>query len=102
MAYVIGLGVNEKVQNTGEPSYAQFFLRCGLDFFPAFFFQKGSAVFLNIGLTQTCIAISVPPTWEPYKNTKRTTRNCKIIVRNNVFECFTLLKIEVKHMEKLA
>ena len=55
-AYVIGLGVNEKVQNTGEPM-PNFFL--GVDFivFLAFFFQilsppppphsphKGSAVF---------------------------------------------------------
>ena len=44
-----------KIQGT----YAQFFLRCGLYCFLAFFFQslgplsphKGSAVFLNIGLT---------------------------------------------------
>ena len=56
-------------------SYAQFFLRCGLDgvdliVIPAFIFSSfkpppplhtGSVVFLNIGLTQTCIAIAVPP-----------------------------------------
>ena len=38
-AYVIGLGVNEKVQYTGEPIDAQFFV--GVDFivFPDFFFQ---------------------------------------------------------------
>ena len=69
-AYVIGLGVNEKVQNTGEPM-PNFFLMCGLYGFLKFdfFFQilsppphpphKGSTVFLNIGLTQTCIATAV-------------------------------------------
>ena len=35
-AYVIGLGVNEKVQNTGEPM-PNFFLRSGLYCFLAFF-----------------------------------------------------------------
>ena len=75
-------------------TYAQFFLRCGLD---CFFSSIGSAVFLNIGLTQTCIAIDVPPspTWEPYQSIKRTTRKCKTNVRNKMFECATLLKIEV-------
>ena len=47
-----------------------FFLVEGLIVFPAFFFQilspplppnMGSAVFLNIGLTQTCIGNDVPP-----------------------------------------
>ena len=28
-------------------------------------------------------------------STKRTPRKCKIIVRNRVFECLTLLKIEI-------
>ena len=47
-----------------------FFLDVDLIVFPAFIFSnfkplpplphKGSAVFLNIGLTQTCIAIAVP------------------------------------------
>ena len=65
-----------------------FFLGVDLIVFPALFFSnfkppppphKGSAVFLNIGLTQTCIAIAVPhpPTWEPYQSTKRTTRKCE-------------------------
>ena len=62
------VGVNEKVQNTGEPM-PNFFFGVGLIVLnPALFFLKfkppphmGSAVFLNIGLTQTCIANYVPP-----------------------------------------
>ena len=43
--------------------------------------HKGSAVFLNIRLSQTCIATAVPPpTWDPYQSSKRKTRRCKIIV----------------------
>ena len=74
------------------------FPRYGL-YFLDFFFQilspppppphpphKGSAVFLNFGLTQTCIATAVFPTWEPYQSSKRTTIKCKIIVSNKVFE----------------
>ena len=59
-AYVIGLGVNEKVQDTVEPM-PNFFLGVDLFFFQAFFSSKfkpppphkGSAVFLNIELTHT-------------------------------------------------
>ena len=62
------LEVNEKVQNTGQP-LPNFFLGVGLIVFFQHFIQilspppphMGSAVFLNIGLTQTCIAIDVPP-----------------------------------------
>ena len=64
-AYVIGSRVNEKVQNTGD--YAQFFYKLWALLFSSIFFQilsspppspyKGSAVFLNIGLTQTCIKL---------------------------------------------
>ena len=72
--------------------------------YPAFFFSNfklgphmGHAVFLNIGLTQTCIAIDVPP--PPHgdltKAQRRRQGNAKLIVRNKVFECTTLLKIEV-------
>ena len=56
------VGVNEKVQNTGEPM-PNFFL--GVVFFFSVFFFKfsphmGSAVFLSIGLTQTfCTYISL-------------------------------------------
>ena len=79
--YVIELGVNKKVQKQGN--LCPFFLRCGLYCFFSIFsnftppppiFQhsffsnlsphpthKGSSVFLNIGLTQTCFAIVVPP-----------------------------------------
>ena len=62
--YVIGLGMNENVQNTAE-HMPSFFL--GVDFIVFWHFflilspHKGSAVFLNIGLTQTCIATAVPP-----------------------------------------
>ena len=64
---LLGWGRMKKVQNTGEPM-PNFFL--GVDFivFPFLFFfnfknpsHKGSAVFLNIGLTQTCIAIDPFP-----------------------------------------
>ena len=48
--------------------------------------SQGLCCFLNVGLTQTCIATAVPPTWEPYQSSKRVTRKCKIIVRNKVFE----------------
>ena len=73
--------------------------------FSSIFFQilspppphMGSAVFLNIGVTQTCIAIDVPP--PPHGNLTNAPRgrqeNAKQIVRNKVFECTTLLKIEV-------
>ena len=74
-AYVIGLGVNEKVQNTGE-LMPNFFLVVDFIVVPAFFssnfktappilLTRALLFFLNIGLTQTCIAIAVPPpTWE--------------------------------------
>ena len=100
-----------------QGSYAHFFLRCGLDcFFPAFFFFKskaprpplphmGFAVFLNIGLTEACIAIDVPP-FPPHGNLNKTPRgrqgNAKLIVRNKVFECTTLLKIEVIEYGKMG
>ena len=57
----------------------------------------GSAAFLNIGLTQTCITIAVPP--PPHGKLTKAPRgrqeNAKLIVKNKVFECTTLLKIEV-------
>ena len=109
------VGVNEKVQHPGEPM-PNFFLGVGsFVFFQHFFFQilslpppphVGSAVFLNIGLTQTCIAIDVPPTSPPpsHGNLTKAPRgrqgNAKLIVRNKVFECTTLLKIEVIEDEK--
>ena len=63
--------MNEKVQNTGEPM-PNFFLGVDSIVFLAFFFQilspppphKGSAVSLDIGLTQNCIATAVPPSLE--------------------------------------
>ena len=85
------------------------FFRCVLDcFFQHFFFQilspppplphMGFAVFLNIGLIEACIAIDVPP-FPPHGNLTKTPRgrkgNAKLIVRNKVFGCTTLLKIEV-------
>ena len=64
----------------------------------------GSAVFLNIGLTQTCIAIDVLPL-QPHGNLTKAPRgrqgNAKLIVRNKVFECTTLLKIEVIEYGKM-
>ena len=77
-------------------------------FFPAFFFQILSPpplsltwallFFLNIGLTEACIAIDVPP-FPSHGNLTKTPRgrhgNTKLIVRNKVFECTALLKIEV-------
>ena len=85
-----------------------FFLGVGLIvcFFSAFFSNfkplplphMGFAVFLNIGLTEACIAIDVPP-FPPHGNLIKTPRgrqgNAKLKVRNKVFECTTLLKIEV-------
>ena len=55
----------------------------------------GSAVFLNIGVTQTCIAIDVPPHGNLTIAPRGRQENAKQIVRNKVFECTTLLKIEV-------
>ena len=70
-------------------TYAQFFLRCGLYCFLAFiFFQslappypphKGSAVFLNIGLTPPHAV--PPPTWEPYQRGRQESA-----IRNKAFE----------------
>ena len=84
-----------KIQGT----YAKFFLGV----FPAFIFSnfkpphKGSAVFLNIGLTQACIAIAVPH--QPHGNLTKAPRgrqrNVKLIVRNKVFECLTLIKMRL-------
>ena len=93
-----------------------FFLGVGLIvFFQHFFFQilspppllphMGFAVFLNIGLTEACIAIDVPP-FPPNGNLTKTPRgrqeNAKLIVRNKVFECTTLLKIEVIEYGKMG
>ena len=66
------------------------------------------AVFLNIGLTQTCIANNVPPSPPPppHGNLTKAPRgrpgNAKLIVRNNVFECTTLLKVEVMEYGKMG
>ena len=103
-AYVIGLGVIEKYKMQGN--------LCPI--FSAYFFQilspppphMDSAVFLNIGLTQTCIAIDVPPPpptppppppphWNLTNAPRGRQENAKQIVWNKVFECTTLLKIEV-------
>ena len=46
--HVIWLGVNEKVQNTGEPM-PNFFLGVDLIVFPAFFFIILSPVLLGLG-----------------------------------------------------
>ena len=92
-----------------------FFLGVGLIvFFSAFFFQilsppllphMGFAVFLNIGLTEACIAIDVPP-FPPHGNLTKTPRgrqgNAKLIVGNKVFERPTLLKIEVIEYGKMG
>ena len=108
--YVIGLGVYEKVQNTWEPMPNVFL---GVDWivFPALIcFQilsphpaphRGSAVFLNIGLTQTCIAKAVPPpprpTMELYQSTKSKAMKCKTNSNKQNF-----LKNEVIEYEKWA
>ena len=59
--------------------------------------HMGSAAFLNIGLTQTCIANDVP-SCPSHGNLTKAPRgrqgNAKLNVRNNLFECTTLLKIE--------
>ena len=93
-----------------------FFLGVGLIvFFSAFFFSKfkpppplphmGFAVFLNIGLTEACIAIDVPP-FPPHGNLTKTPRgrlgNAKLIAGNKVFELPTLLKIEVIEYGKMG
>ena len=69
--------------------------------------HMGSAVFLNIGLTQTCIAIAVPPPLPSHGNLTKASRgrqgNSKLIVRNKVFECTNLLnlsKIEITEYGK--
>ena len=116
-AAVLGLcywvGVNEKVQNTGEP-LPNFFLRCGLYCFSSIdFFQNLSPPhpltrvllfsehWADSDLHCNCCA-PPPPTWEPCQSSKRTTRKCKIFVTNMVFECLTLLKIEVIEYGKMG
>ena len=63
-----------------------------------------SAVFVNIGLTQTCITIAVPP--PPHGNLTKAPigrqGNSKLTVRNKVFESTTLLKIEVIEYGKMG
>ena len=80
-------------------------------FFQHLFFQilrpplsshKGSAVFLNIGLTQTCIAIAVPRHGNLTKAPRGRHGNARLIVRNKVFECLTLLKIKVIEYGKMG
>ena len=61
--------------------------------------KKKIAVFLNIGLIQICIAIAVPPS---PKARRGQQGKCKIIARNKVFECLTLLKIEVIEYGKMC
>ena len=88
------VGVNEKVQNTGEPM--PIFSKVWALLFSSIFFQilsppipltRALLFFLNIGLTQTCIKLLCPlPTWEPFQSSKRTIRKCKIIDRNKAFE----------------
>ena len=70
------MGVNEKVQNTGETM--PIFL-VNVFFFSELFSSfkpppphMGSAVILNIWLTQTCIAIAVPPS--PHGNLSKAPR----------------------------
>ena len=96
---LLGWGEWKWTQYRGN--YVQFLKVLFCFFFNIFFSNfkppsphMGSAVFLNIGLTQTCIAIAVPPspTWEPYQSTKR----------NKVFECKTLLIIEVMEYGKMG
>ena len=103
-AYVIGLGVNEKVEITGEP----------MPNFSSIFFSNFKppsshglcCFFLNIGLTQTCIANDVPPPPTPHGNLTNAPRgrqgNAKKKVRNKVFECTTVLKIEVIEYGKMG
>ena len=90
------VGVNEKVQNTGI--LCPIFLRCGLNCFLAFFFFQNSSppialtrallFFWTLGWLRLALQLlcPAPPTWELYQRSKRTTRKCKIIVRNNAFE----------------
>ena len=58
--------------------------------------DTNGVVFLNIGLTQTCIAIAVP---HPHGHLTKAPRgrqgHATLIVRNKVVECLTLLKIRV-------
>ena len=60
--------------------------------------HMNSAVFLNIGLTQTCIANDVPP-FSLHGNLPKAPRgrqgNAKLIVRNNV-----KLKLRLRNMKK--
>ena len=116
-AAVLGLcywvGVNEKVQNTGE-HMPNVFLGASLIvvLFQHFFLQNLSPplpliwallFFLTIGLTQTCVEMNVPSSPPPFpplhgnftKAPRGRQGNAKLIVRNKVFECTTLLKIEV-------
>ena len=67
----------------------------------------GSAVFfLNIGLTQTCIANDVPPPPLSHMGTlpmhQEDDKEMQKKVRNKVFECTTVLKIEVIEYGKMG
>ena len=115
------LGWGERKSTKYRGTYAQLFLRCGLDcFFAAFFFlqilspppppHNGSAVFwiwADPDLHCNCCATPPPspPTWEPYQSNKGMTRKCKTIVWNKVFECLTftvILKIVVRECGKMG
>ena len=59
---------------------------------------------MNTGLTQTCIAIAVPP---PHIGTLPKAQrgrqgNAKLKVMNKVFECLALLKIKVIEYGKMG
>ena len=98
--------------STYRGTYAHFFLRCGLDcfvFFSIYFLILSPPPLpLTIGLTQTCIAIDVspppppPPHWNLNKAPRGRRGNAKLIVRNKVFECTTLLKIGVIEYGKMS
>ena len=113
------LGWGERKSTKYRGTYAQFFLRCGLDCFSSIFFlqilsppsppHNGSAVFWALGWLRLALQLlcppppPLPPTWEPYQSNKRMTRKCKTIVWNKVFECLTftvILKIEVRECGK--
>ena len=103
------VGVNKKIQIQGN--LCPFFLGVDLIVFPPFtFFQnlspplthRGAAVFLNIGLTQTCIAIAPPHMRTLPKQQVDDKAMQYPKVKNKVFECLTFLKIEFIEYRKIG
>ena len=99
-AYDIGLGIYKKYKILGN--LCPIFIRCGLAFFPAFFFQilspppsRGLCCFFSEHWADSDSHCNCCAPLHTHGNLTKASRgrqgNSKLIVGNKVFECTTLL-----------